>query len=219
MNRMLAVLVACGACATAAQAVVVGVNPGGPWLGFMNVFDLPSNGGGYVFGSPWGTADLCATFSGSVLKLSPNSINDPSPFWYTPSGGPGSTGNKIMEANFYQEVTGAYAGQTLTFEGNVLSNSLTSDHVARIFIRDFAADYSSSVDTFINVTPGNFSISLNTINDPARHVQWGFQVKGPCVWITDVAQYGFAEITEIPAPSAMALVGLGGIIAGRRRRA
>jgi len=218
MNRILCGLLAVATCASAAQAVVVGVTPG-PWQGFMNVFELPSNGGGYVFGSPWGTNDLAAVFTGSVLKLSPNSINDPNPFWYTPSGGPGSTGNKIMEANFYQEVTGGYAGQTVTFEGKVLSNSLSGDHVARIFIRDFAADFSSSVDTFIDVTPGDFSISLNTINDPARHVQWGFQVKGPNVWITDVEQYGFAEITEIPAPASLGLIGLGGLAMARRRRA
>ena len=37
---------------------------------------------------------------------------------------------------------------------------------------------------------GSFSISLNTINDPARHVQYGFQMTGPCVWITDAPQYG-----------------------------
>src|SRR6266850_3785947 len=52
--------------------VTVGVNPGASWLGYMNVFETPQHGGGFVFGSGWGTADLSASFSGSVLTLSPN---------------------------------------------------------------------------------------------------------------------------------------------------
>ena len=28
----------------------------------MNVFELPANGGGFVFGSAWGIADLVASF-------------------------------------------------------------------------------------------------------------------------------------------------------------
>ncbi len=226
MKSMFAVFVAEGACASVAQAVTVGVTPdpgglGGNWLGFMNVFDLPSNGGAYQFGSPWGVADLNSSWSGNVLKLSPNTIGDPNPYWYTPSGGPGSTGNKIMEANMYREVVGgALAGQTLTFEGTVVSNSFTSQHVARIFIRDWAAGFGSSVDTIITLpTSGNFSISQSLINDPTRIVQWGFQVTGPNVWFTDTAPFGFAEITEVPAPASLALMGLGGLAMARRRRA
>ena len=90
----------------------------------MNVFETPQHGGGFVFGSGWGTADLSAAFSGSVLTLSPNTIGDANPFWYSPSGGPGSVGNKTMDANFYVETTGLYSGQTLTFTGNVLANTL-----------------------------------------------------------------------------------------------
>src|SRR3954470_16086208 len=98
-------------CATMARAdATFGVDPSAPWLGFMNVFEIPSNGGGYVFGSTWGTADLTATFSKSVLTLGPNSVNDANPFWYTPAGGPGATGNKTMDANLYQEQTDTLMG-------------------------------------------------------------------------------------------------------------
>ncbi len=182
-------------CASAAQAVSFTVDPAAPWQGFMNVFETPANGGAYVFGSPWGTADLNASFTGSTLTLSPNSINDPNSFWYTPSGGPGSTGNKIMDANFYVEPAGSLPGQTVTFSGNVLANSLTSAHTSIAFIKDFAPDFSSSVNSTVVLTPGNFSISLNTINDPARHVQYGFQTVGACVWITDVAAFGNVQVT------------------------
>lgn len=127
-------------------------------------------------------------------------------------------GNKIMEANLYQEVSdGSLSGTTVTFSGYVLSNTFTDAHDARIFIRDFAPDYSSSVDVYIDATVGYFSFSLNTIADPARHVQWGFQVKGVNVWITDIAPFGSVTYSSIPAPASMALLTLGGLAMRRRR--
>ena len=88
------------------SAVTYTVDPSATWLGFMNVFNVGGPGygmggaGGYVFGSGWGTPDLRASFAGPTLSLKANTIGDPNPFWYTPSGGPGSVGNKIMDANF-----------------------------------------------------------------------------------------------------------------------
>ena len=190
----------------------------------MNVFEIPSNGGAYVFGSSWGTVDLCATWGGPVLTLSPNTIGDPNPFWYTPSGGPGSVGNKIMDANMYVETTGLYPGQTLTFSGNVLANTLVGNVDANgngwtsvAFIKDFAPDYSSFNISTMPLVAGEFNVSLATVNDPARHVQYGFETIGPDVWITDVGQYGSIQI--IPEPCSLALLGLGlaGALIWRRR--
>jgi MYXO-CTERM domain-containing protein len=212
-------LLALLAGATPALADVnVTVNPGQTWLGFINVFELPSNGGGYVFGSPWGTADLTATFTGPVLRLGPNTINDPSPFWYTPQGGPGASGNKIIDASMYVEPAGSLPGQNVTFSGIVLSNTLTSAHTSVAFIKDFAPDFSSFNVINIPLTPGPFSITLATVADPARHVQYGFETIGACVWATDVGPYGNVQVTAIPSPGAMGLLSLGGIAALRRRR-
>jgi hypothetical protein len=186
----------------------------------MNVYELPANGGGYVFGSGWGTADLVATFAGDVLTLAPNTIGDPAPYWYTPSGGPGAMGNKIMEANFYVEDNSTLVGQNVTFSGVVQANTLTSAHTAVAFIKDFAPDYSSNVTMTVPLTPGPFSVSLATIPAPGRHVQYGFAMTGPNVWITDVAPYGSVQIVAVPEPVTLtsAAIALISLAAARRRR-
>lgn len=223
---LLVVSLSLGAVAKTNADSTVLVDSGAPWQGYMNVFEIPQNGGGYVFGSAWGTADLTAVFSGSTLTLGPNSVNDPNPFWYIPSGGPGSVGNKTMDANMYVDTTGVYTGQTLTFSGTVLANTLVGSvnqlgngWSAVAFIKDFAPDYSSSVSVTVPLTPGPFSINLSTINDPTRHVQYGFEVIGPDVWITDVGPYGNIQIEAVPEPSTLALLGVGSLalLALRRR--
>jgi hypothetical protein len=201
-------------------AVTVTVDPAKTWNGFMNVFELPVNGGGFVFPSGWAPVDLRATFSGPILTLSPNTIGDPDPFWYIGGGGPGQPGNKIMQANMYVQEDGPLAGQTVNFTGIVTSYTFTEAHTTMAFIRDFAPDFSSFVESAIVLDEtGAFSISLNTIDDAARHVQYGFQTTGVNVWVTDVAPFGDIQITAIPEPSGSALPGLAdGLLFLRRRR-
>jgi hypothetical protein len=226
-----AIVAAAMLAAPAANAATVQVGQSdAPWLGFMNVFELPANGGGFVFGNGWGIGDLVANFDdgANTLTMSPNTIGDPNEFWYqdptgsgnTSPGGPGAPGNKIMEANLFQEITGgALNGITVTFEGVISSNSFTGAHEASIFIRDFASDFSSFNETRVAADAGAFSISLDTIADSTRVVQWGFQVSGVNVWVTDTAPFGNMVIRTIPTPGALAVLGLGGLVATRRRRA
>jgi hypothetical protein len=181
------------------------LDPTAGWLGYMNVFNLPSAGGGYQFGQAWGTADLCATFSGSQLTLSPNTIGDANAYWYVGGGAPGHPGNKQMDASMYVETTGLFVGTTITFTGNVLSDTLVG-HVdsqgngwsSVAFIKDFAPDYSSSVAVTAPLVNGVFSLSLATINDPNRHVQYGFETVGPCVWASDPALPGYGNVILQP---------------------
>src|SRR5688572_8459185 len=89
----------------AGAATIVTPEPTATWLGFMNVFELPQNGGGFVFNSAWGTADLRANFTGNVLTLEAAPIGTSDGFWYQGgTGGTGAAGNKNMEANMYVEV-------------------------------------------------------------------------------------------------------------------
>ena len=187
----------------------------------MNVSELPANGGAPVFGSAWGVPDLVATFDdpGNKLTLSPNTIGDPDPFWYIGGGAPGNPGNKIMAASLYQEfAAGDLAGETLTFEGTVLSNTFTAAHETTIFIRDFAPDFSSVVMTTVVAAPGPFSISLALDPGAGRHVQYGFETIGENVWVTDTAPFGNVMIGTIPEPASLALLAMGGLTLLRRRR-
>ncbi|MEQ8838757.1 MAG: hypothetical protein RID07_18275, partial [Lacipirellulaceae bacterium] len=110
------------------QAVTVTVDGSAAWEGFMNVSELPANGGGFVFGSGWGVPDLVADIDAvnNTITTSPNTVGDPNEFWYQPgrpgddpmdpndNGGPGALGNKSMEANLFVNEVGTFAGQTLT---------------------------------------------------------------------------------------------------------
>ena len=214
-------LVGCAVLCTTGwvNAATVTVDPSATWNGFMNVFELPSNGGGFVFNSGWGTADLTATFSGPVLTLGPNSVNDTSTFWYQGGGAPGHPGNKNMDANMYVEVTGGLSGQSVTFKGNVLSNTFISPYTSVAFIKDFAPDFSSNVTVSAPLTPGVFSVSLNTLPGVGRHVQYGFETIGPDVWVTDRGPVGNSQVTAIPEPAVLTMVGIAALcLAANRRR-
>ena len=180
------------------SATDVTADPSGNWLGYMNVSELPANGGAVLFGQPWNIPDLSAAFSGNILTLKPNSIADPATYWYVGGGAPGHPGNKIMGANMYVEKTGALSGKTVTFSGNVLSNTLTGAHSAVAFIKDFAPDYSSVNTITTPLVPGAFSISLATSPGAGRHVQYGFETMGPNVWSTDLGSFGEVQVT-LPA--------------------
>jgi len=206
-----------GGVAAGANAATVTVDSATLNSGYMNVFELPANGGGYVFGSGWGTADLRASFSGSTLTLLPNTIGDPNGFWYVTTASP-SIGNKSMDASFYVEPAGSLPGVTMTFAGSVLANTLVSDSNTNpagngwtcvAFIKDFAPDFSSVVTVTTPLTNGTtFRISLATINDPARHVQYGFETVGPCVWAADTALAGYGNVQLGPlvsTPTAAAI--------------
>ena len=202
----------------------VTVDPGQAWEGFMNVFEIDRAGatpapGAFVFGSGWGLADLTAEFSGAELILGPNSIADPDEFWYEGGGAPGALGNKWMDANAFVNVTDALGGMNVTFEGSVISNTLTDAHTATVFIRDFAPDFSSFNEITAALTPGDFSITLATDPGAGRHVQYGFNFQGENVWVTDRDPFGTVVIAAVPEPASASVLLLAGLgLVARRRR-
>jgi hypothetical protein len=197
---------------TVSTEVNVTVDPTKLWNGYINVYETPANGGGYLWGSGWGTAELRASFCGSKLTLSPNSINDPAEYWYVTTNSP-SVGNKTMSANFFVEPAGSLPGQLITFSGTVQVDSLVSalnpagqGWTVVAFIKDFTPNYGGFIEATAPLVNGAFSIQLQTSYDPANHVQYGFTVTGPCVWPTDpaLASYGSVQIATSSPVSPVA---------------
>ena len=69
--------------------VRVTVDPAANWQSYINVYNLPAYDGAFRFGDLWDTAAFCAEFRGTTLHLNPNTIPDPSPYWYVGGGPPG----------------------------------------------------------------------------------------------------------------------------------
>ena len=153
-------------------------DPAQAWGGYMNVFALPADGGGYQFGGGWGAGDLRAAFSGDLLTLRPctNVSNPADGYWVKPDG----SGNKQMEASWYVD-TASLVGSNVTFSGNVVDRTLSSNYTCRAFIKVFPGDYSSVLQAvYAPLANGNsfFSVSLSATNAGAAHVQYGFVTLG-----------------------------------------
>lgn len=197
------------------------VDPTQTWIGYMNVFELPSNGGGYDWGSPWATSALDASFTGPVLTLTPNSnidATDPidSYWWQAPNDGSlASLGNKNMAASMYVERAG-FAGGPVNFTGNVLDNTLVSPYTSVAFIDDFTPSYSLVNTITTPLVDGVFNISLSIT--PGDVLQYGFITTGPNARVAALPDLGEVDVTAVPEPTTLALAVLGGASALSRIR-
>ncbi len=187
------------------------------WLGFMNVSDLPADGGGFQFGSGWGVdyngnPNDIGGFGPDSIGLQSASIDDPAPFWFI-SGAPGAgaVGNKVMEANLYQEFSegagaGALGGMDLIFNFEITQFDFDSDVQAFAFITEFDPGFAGVFNTtMLEITgTGNFQIDL-AIDGGQGAVQWGFQTINTVVWTGDQVNGGLtiaASGAAIPEPTS-----------------
>lgn len=168
-----------GALCAHAQTQLL-LDPTQNWIGYMNVSDLPSAGGGYEFGSSWGTGALTAYYNSDTneLVLIPNTN-----LWETTDGYWFQTNNddlpnKQMDASYYVQFSEQGAGQTITFSGNCISNTFNSSYTSTVFIKEFDSSYNlknSTIGNTANEQP--FSISL--ITGGYAYIQYGFETVGP----------------------------------------
>lgn len=179
------------------------VDASADWLGYMNVFDLPENGGGYQFGGPWGVSDLQTILvSGSnALRLYPNfntySDNLADSYWVNQTTG---AGNKNMEAITLIEPGVSANDNDLTFIGNVASYTLDAGYSAKYFIKALDpnngyADVFNGSKTLDIPASGVFTVSATAAELPiGLIVQYGFMVIGPNANPADAATLGSVVI-------------------------
>ncbi len=155
----------------------VSVNGADLWTGYANVF--LTDGTTFQFGSGWGLADMKSVVNAgaNTVTLYPNynTYNAADPYWSN-----GAVGNKIFEGNTFVE-NNSFAGQVLTFTGNVTSNTLNSAYTAVAFIKGLNPATGYSTDVFVSaplVAGQAFSITTDTAIPAGLVVQYGFTIKG-----------------------------------------
>jgi hypothetical protein len=169
---------------TPAEPNFVTADPNNAWGGYMEVFEVNAEGGAgnFVFGQPWGVADLQTTLQPDVpnmiLEPNVNAYNAEDPFWSN-----GELGNKIMRATTQVESWENYNGADLTFTGSVAEHTLEGyDTVYFIKCLDPDNNYSDMLEAaYVLPLPdsGEFSVSVSGDLLPAgKLVQFGFAVVG-----------------------------------------
>ncbi|WP_242092426.1 T9SS type A sorting domain-containing protein [Aestuariivivens sediminicola] len=164
--------------------VTVDVNA--TWLGYVNAFNTPADGGAYVTGFAKPVAELKTTIGADDITLQPNFLlyNASDPFWSN-----GAIGNKIVECTTFVEPGASFNGNNLTFSGQVDSYTLGNDalgnpYEAKFFIKalDPNAGYSDALNgtkTFDLPASGAFTVSATGAElASGLIVQYGFYIKG-----------------------------------------
>ena len=196
-NYFLFVLLLAASFAVKAQNTVV-VDASAEILGFANVFETPANGGGFVFGEPWGVPDLKTVVDAgaNTITLQPNfnTYGDGSdPFWVDQTTG---EGNKVFEGNTFVEDL-SLAGEALTFNGGVVSNTLDPAYTVIAFIKVFNADFSVlKEETAALVSGQNFSVVFTDVAPEDVTVQYGFKVTGVNANPADEGALGSVVVTD-----------------------
>ncbi|MCS7337880.1 MAG: PEP-CTERM sorting domain-containing protein [Verrucomicrobiae bacterium] len=200
-----------------ANAATFTVDPSLSWFGWMNVWSIENGSqGSYLWGSPWALTDLRAYMTSTTLTLAPNTntYNPSDPYWVNPDG----SGAKWMEANILIDLGTAYGGQTVTFTGYTIANTLVGPYSSIAFIKEFTPGYGWVGMTTTSLVGGApFTVSRDI--SPGNIAQFGFMTTGPNANPNTADQLGTVIILA-PEPSAMVVLGLGlaGVYLWRRRK-
>lgn len=187
-----------------------------PWIGTVNLYtNIGNTQGTYVQTlSPFGLNELQARFNNGAVTLAPNTntYNPADPYWVQPNG----QSAFFLEA-FCLQQWDALGGQTLTFNGYCVSNSLDPSYTCSAFIRDSVPNYSLHTDATVPLVAGQpFSVSLGTA--AGDHIQWGFVMLGTnapqaaAAALGNVVVYSAATLPNVANPPQITASISGGLI-------
>jgi hypothetical protein len=157
------------------------------WIAYMNVSQLPANGGNYEFGSAWALGDVKSTLdvAANALMLYPNFstyANGPTdPYWVDQTT---LEGNKVMEAITFVEPGASYNNNDLSFSSDVVANTLDNAYTVYFFIKALDpnngyADALGGSKVFELPASGAFSVSATAAElATGLVIQYGFYVLG-----------------------------------------
>lgn len=178
------------------------------WIAYMNVSDLPADGGAYQFGSSWDVTQVKTTLDGTAntITLQPNfntyAENPGDAFWINQTT---MEGNKWMEGLTFVEPGATFNDADLTFSGSIASFDLDTGYTAQYFIKalDPNAGFSDVLaGAYVADLPtsGTFSVSVTAAELPAGLIiQYGFSITGPNANPADEAALGSVVIAAADA--------------------
>jgi hypothetical protein len=191
-----------GAAVQGHSQITVKVDSTKHWLGYMNWY---STNDVYVGGGSWGFADLRAKFvpyqsnaTQLILQINTNMSTVLDGYWNLADGTP----NKHLEANSYVDVGTSFAGNEVTFEGAVQSNSVPDGWTCSAVIKHFNGSYAKfgGITSTPLVAGAPFSIT-HTV-PPGGICQYGFMLYGPNTPINSPNSFQAVSIdVETPNPA------------------
>lgn len=194
MNLVLCALFGGAARSQAQSSTSLILDPNQDWIGYVNVFTLPQNGYAYQFGSAWAPSALtvyydtpAAPYNTLTIIANTNTYAPGNAYWVNPDG----SGNEIVDASYYVQ-NDSLEGQTLTFSGVCLTNTITpiGTNTTTIFIKEFDNNYNVINSAVVTPTNGPFSLTLAT--GSGVHIQYGFETVGADANPTNVYNLGEA---------------------------
>ena len=176
---------------------VVSITTDSVLIGYANWYQL--DGTTYTGGSEWGVNDIKTVLNAgdNTIDLHPNFSAYTDEVTNRPNLNVfhnGEIGNSIFEGNTYVQ-DDALAGQTFTYTGNTISNTLATGYMAMAFIKVFDANYANLQMTTAPLVVGeNFTITASPA--AGSHVQYGYYVKGLNANPTQEEALGFARVGQ-----------------------
>jgi len=174
------------------------------YLTYVNMYNLDKTT--YLYGFSY-TLNNTGNGEGIKGKLINSNTIQFSPFITANTGFFNYNGSQYVPAywakcNMYQQKDNNLIGQ-FTFQGNFNTNTLHTaygdNYSYKAFILAFNSDYSSTLSSSfstININ-GNFSVSMDTTNLPGiAHLQWGFEMDGYPVYLTEQNNQGSVNIND-----------------------